>query len=236
MFPYTNRLDRIREELARIDLLQSSVFEMRYMVPQKMEEIVLMASRKVKGGCNRLFAVGLGMENIRVMKESILLGHKRIMVIEDDAAFLKDKTRIIDILDSMPEDHNILQMDKAVRAQELHGYQELILHSRINPYYVDSSCRHFDLSTCNVYTRKGCELAVSALEYRMGIIDTIATFIPNEPAMAIDNLAIQVVYDDCHTKDFHSQISMFHEFYKHQGIDYSRYAVPEGYGYGSVVR
>lgn len=234
--PNGNRLPRIMKELKRVDLASSSIFELRHMVPQKMEEIVLLASRKVKGGCDRLFAVGLGMENIRVMKESLLLGHKRIMIIEDDAVFLKDKSQIIDILNSMPPNYNILQMDKAVRGKELSPYQEIIYHHRINPYFVDSSSRQFDLSTCNIYTKRGMELAVAALEYRMGIIDTITKFIPDEPAMAIDNLAIQVVYNECHTKDFYSKVSLFHELYKYQGIDYSRYAVPEGYSYGSVLR
>lgn len=233
--PHKNRLSRLKSELSRIDLWSSSVFEMRYMVPQKMEEIVLKISRKVQGGCNRLFAVGLGMENIRVMKESLLLGHKRIMIIEDDAAFLMDKKRILDILDSIPDGYGMIQMDKAIREPELRHYQNMISMNRINPFFVDSSSHTFDLSTCNIYNSDGMKKVVEAMEYRMGIIDTIASYIAGEPALSIDNLAVQVIYDDCHTTDFYKRASSFHDFYKFQGIDYNRYGVPQGYSYGSVI-
>ena len=234
--PNRNRLARLETELERIDLLHSPVFQMRYMVPQKMEEIVHLCCKKVAGACNRLFEVGIGMENIRIMKEALLLGYERIMIIEDDAAFLKDKRHIIEILDAMPKGFGMCQMDKAIHTREESiYYNSLLANKRLNEYYVDASEKPFTLSTCNVYTREGMKKCVEAMEYRMGVIDCIAGHMDGEPAVAVENLAVQVIFGDCHNKDFYKKIAQLHSVYSLQNIDYKKYAVPQNYDYGEVV-
>lgn len=233
--PYKSHLPRLIYELKRLNLWGNPILEIRNMVPQKMEQIVLMCSQKVIGGCKRLFEVGLGMENIRVMKEALMLGYERIMIIEDDAAFLRDKKEIVKILDSMPSGFGIIQMDKSIYGNRLKEYQKMLKQNNINEYYVDSSRLPLALSTCNVYTREGMKKCVDEMERRMGIIDVICNYIENEPALAIKNLAVQIIYGSCHNKDFYKKLDQLHSVYKTYGIDYSDYSVPNGYGYGKVV-
>lgn len=235
--PSKGRFPRLKAEMERLGLWSNPVFELRKMVPQKMEEVILAVVKgNVPGSCNRLFEVGLGMENIRIMKEALLQGYERIMIIEDDAAFLKDKTRIIEILDAMPSGFEMIQMDKAIHSSvELEYYNRLLLKNRLNSFFVDSSEKSFTLSTCNVYTREGMEKCVAEMEDRMGVIDCIAGHMKGEPALAVENLAIQVIYGKCNNKDFYKDMNRLHDVYSIYGLDYAKYAVPEGYGYGSLL-
>lgn len=233
--PNKNRMPRLRTELTRLGLWGSDMLEMRNMVPQRMEEIVLAACKLNVESCNRLFEVGIGMENIRVMKEALLLGYERIMIVEDDAAFLRDKSEIIRILDAMPNGFGMVQMDKAVFPEYSHLYYDMLKEKRINDYFIDSSSNTFTLSTCNVYTRQGMEKVVAALEQRMGIIDTVSAYVKGEPAVAVKNLAVQVIYGGCNNKDFFQKVQDIHSVYKSQGIDYGDYAVPAGYEYEGIV-
>ena len=234
--PSKGRYERLKGEMERLGLWGSPLFELRKMVPQRMEEVVLEWSRRQPGGCTRLFAVGLGMENIRIMKEALLSGYRRIMIIEDDAAFLKDKGEIVRILDAMPEGFGMVQMDKAIHNQrEVEFYDRLLSERRINEHYVDCREGCFTLSTCNVYTREGIEKVVAEMEAKMAIIDCVAGWIPTEPAVAVKNLAVQIVYGKCNNKVFYDKLEAMHSIYKLQGLDYADYEVPEGYGYGGIV-
>lgn len=224
--PNKARLPRLEKECRRIDLWECPLFELRKMVPQRMESIVLEWSRKQQGGSNYIVAVGNGMENIRVMRESLLMGYERIMVIEDDATFLKDKATIVETLDAMPDNFGMIQMDKAVHNnEELSTWNTLLASKRINDYFVDGSGTSFTLATCNVYTRNGLEKMLEVMETRMACIDVATRYIDTEPAIAIKNLCIQQAYGDMPNKA-HKERAM-QRIYELEGISFGEYAIQE---------
>lgn len=50
-------------------------------------------------------------EHYKVMKKSMIKGYNRILILEDDACFLKDINAIIKALDTMPENFDILHLE-----------------------------------------------------------------------------------------------------------------------------
>lgn len=51
------------------------------------------------------------VEHYRTLKRALYYGYERVMILEDDACFLKDKEKIFDALDKMPQSFNILHME-----------------------------------------------------------------------------------------------------------------------------
>ena len=55
-------------------------------------------------------------------------------------------------------------------------------------------------------------------------------------AIAIKNLAIQIYYKQCMSVgDCKLSVDYMHKIYQNAGVEYTEYAIPQGYGFGKVV-
>ena len=229
-----NRRPRLEKELERVGLLESPVFEWRYDVATPLDDAVTGYD-----GLKHIEKNGY-KKNIynyaRIMKESLLLGYKRILIIEDDIAFLKDKREIVKALEALPSSP-IVQMSKFVNFVNIEVHEREVEKAiREGKKYFKSQVAFHDAS-CNVFSREGMQICFDVLTKEKVPTDWIGHVVPDKISVATKNLSVQVLYKE--TLGFDSSdnaIRLFHDLYRRQGIDefYSEYAVPEGYNMSSV--
>lgn len=232
--PKRNRMQRLCHEFKRVGLLDSPVFEWRYTTPSRYDKLILNnASPKYK--IIELGYVNHILEVQRIMKEAKLLGYKRIAIVEDDVAFLKDKREIENILLDIPEDFGCSQLDKLVPAGKIKETYERFLGSRrINSHFIDASNFNFTSAAFNVFTPKGMDDCIKVLDSILCSTDRMFELIKDGRAVATRNICIQLWYDNCVARHY-EKCNKMHEMYLNQGIDYSNYEVPDGYGPGKFV-
>ena len=226
----SERMPRLRNELQRVDLLSSPIFEWAWDANSSLEDGIRHETDWDNvGDVYKVYAV----HYVNFMKNALALGYRRILVIEDDIAFLKDKSRIIDMLESMP-DTPFVQMDKFIWSDD--KTEEFRKAKEKGEKYVISKYG-FSSATCNAYTREGMKTYIETIEKRKCANDNFGFFVPEQVSIAIDPVAVQVVYQkSLYSTNLQSsvrdrQMQQWHSLYARQGIDekYSAYAVPEGY-------
>lgn len=120
--PYLQRRERLVEELKRVEIIDKSLdsdikpfFSFHLTVDNPFEQLLLSHSEFSWPKNNMRFnkgALSLALGHYSVMKEAKSLYYKRILVIEDDIVFLKDKDKLKSILVCFPSDGDIVMFDK----------------------------------------------------------------------------------------------------------------------------
>lgn len=230
--PLTHRAALIKEELKRVGILDSGIFEWRYNCPRIYDEILFRNAPKLGTTKPAYVNQMLGLQQI--LEEAKAFGYENILVIEDDAIFLKDKKEIKKILDSLPEGYSIVQLDKAVHEETVAQYAKDLISRKINERFIESSGEQYNLSTINAYSRKGILEACAILNKGLLSCDQIAQK-TSRSAVAIKNLAVQYFEESSAGVEGNLAIvTWLHDMYQRQGIDYKDYNFPKGYDYGSV--
>ena len=226
--PHKERLPLLLKELKRVGILDSGIFEWRYTIPDKYDDIIWPIASRNKW-CSRKQYVNLALENHRILTEARLLELKRILIIEDDILFLTDISLIENILNNIPNQFGIVQFDK--RANFTNGEQEiwlnLIRNKKINQSFVDSTY-NFANATAMGYFYSGIDDAFNVLEKRLCTPDRIVKFICKHHAIAITSLAVQNLYDNAINLTFDKAEKIHYECYRQVGVDLSLYG--ESYG------
>lgn len=227
---YKERLPRLKAELQRVDILASPIFEWSYGIDTKLENPLLDDKGwSVNVNEYKLYCI----QYLKVVKQSLLLGYERILIIEDDIAFLKDKRRIVEMLDAMPDTDGI-QFDKFIWLPS--EYKEVVEScSSCEGIYFRTDKMHFTASTCNAYNRSGMQAVIDCIENRKYCTDHIGKVLGNRLAIAKKSMGIQVFYKNSKGSQ-RTTINSLHNCYRNAGIDecYSDYNVPEGYSMNSV--
>lgn len=227
--PNKTRMPRLKEELSRVGILQSPIFEWRFTTPCRYDKII-QDSFSNKKWITHVGCINGALEQLRVFKESFLLGYNRILIIEDDVAFLRDLGILSQMLDAIPSDYDVVQLDKgfgdAKKANEWHAIEQ----NRINKYFVDTSEHSFGFSTANIYNKTGVEKAIRVLESKPIAVDQINRQGGFKWATAVKNACIQVFFK---TSNFNNDIGC-HYVYTCAALDYAEYNLPIGYGKHSL--
>ena len=106
--PYKNRFKKCQNEFERVGIRDSGVFSWRLTwdspIFDKLYEI-----------CNAAPSVGcmkVGFANYQCVKEAYELGFNHVLILENDNIFLKDLDKLDKILNDIPQDYDILFLDK----------------------------------------------------------------------------------------------------------------------------
>jgi hypothetical protein len=233
--PQKNKLARLFKELDRVGLSSNYIFNMRYTCPSPYDKIIFEKYRD-RTLCPSLGFVNICLEVRRILYEALEFGYKRILLLEDDLAFLKDKNDMVRILDAIPNGYDIIQFDKLVtnngwmkQAWDLRNE-----HCVINDYFIDASGTCFTSAGCIGLSRHGIEGMLKKMDEVICATDVAPLLMKNfKYAVAKKNLAIQVLYAGSNTEQS-IPINYMHDGYMNSGIDYSEYNVPNGYGYGKA--
>ena len=105
---YKDRIPALRSELERVGLLDMAVFHWDFpnMFKDRLAERLPLLTHDRK----RSFPIGYN--NYRVVKTAYHLGCGSVLVLEDDARFLKDVASIGSALEMLPQDYDLAMLDK----------------------------------------------------------------------------------------------------------------------------
>lgn len=222
--PRQDRIGRITEELKRVGLLQSANFEWRFTVPSEYDKKIKECYPNEKWVGNISY-INQTLENIRIFKESLLCGYKRILVLEDDAAFLKDLGKLEEVIADIPMGYDIIQLDKGCGSKDKVIEWEKIKGKKVNRNFIDATGHQFGLFTANVYGQEGLRKAIAILESKPIAMDKICQYGDFKLAVALTNGCIQVISKGAVDNNGIKS----HYIYKSLGIDYGKYNLPKGY-------
>ena len=227
--PNKNRMPLLQSELQRVGIQVSPVFEFVYNTPSCFDVAVL---DYIRNRPNHLPLIKASYANHlmcreRILRRSLAEGHQRILILEDDICFLRDITKIQDVLDTMPLNYDVFQMDKFVPPKKRSAWEFLKFNHRLNNNWVSSQGITFTSAACMAYTKKGMEDMIRIIESCPGSVDRWGQGYRGKWAISIPNLAIQLFYgNSCNLSNM--KIENLHSVYR--GIvDYSLYNCPKGY-------
>lgn len=231
--PAQEKFPRLKEELKRVGIWDSPNFEMRYTCPSKYDECIFKEYQHKELAPN-LGYVNLCLEVRKILYEAKEFGYERILLLEDDVAFLKDQNELTRILDATPKDYDIVQYDKFVNNNSWmrREWQERCIEKRINDDFIDASGTLFTSAACMALSKKGIEQMLYLMDETIMATDVAPFFMRDcKYAVAIKNLAIQVFYGKCNSTKT-CKVSSLHMSYTNCGVDYDLYELPDGYGVG----
>lgn len=235
--PQKRKWTRLVSELKRVGLCGNPIFEMRYTtdLTYKFDECIRQHAgvRANNAGC-----VNLGLEVMSILAEAQAFGYKRIMILENDVAFLKDLREIEATLEAIPPDADVVQMDNFVVPNGQEFYRALKAQRRAGDRFFDAGFHTF---------YSGAVFALNSAVAIQTMIDEMQTHLEPPDAffaplgarglkrvVADRSIGIQLVYSDSITADMWG-INSHHDGYMRSDVDYSLYNVPDGYGYGKAL-
>lgn len=229
--PNQNRMPRLCKELQRVGISDSGIFEWRFTTKSHWDEVVLENQRK---NIDQVGYVNQAQEMLKILSESAELGYDRILVIEDDIAFLRNLNELEEMLKGIPKEYDFVQLDKGIYKHRINEW-ERVKNNRVNQYFADGTGHQFGTSTASVFSKSGIAKCRDILNYRICGCDQFPKFGEISYCIAIRNLCIQVFFHGMANEKY-GGIMKCHELYKTQGIKYEDYAVPVPYEYDSFYR
>lgn len=167
------RFKNIATELKRMGILDNPKFEWEFTVPNVFNDLV----RFPKGRIGRFFTTQekpYAIQYYTLMKRLLMMGYERVLVIEDDVAFLKDLDRVKWILDATPSDWDIVNYAPDRRKGWLGNgkgfwghYYDLKGNEVDRKWAGDTFIRYDSIvygAACNAYTRRALERYVENSE------------------------------------------------------------------------
>ena len=224
--------ERLVRELSRVGILQSGIFEWKVTVPCCYDKTII-DSFDDKSGIAREGWVNESLAYLDVLKCSEILGHQRVLILEDDVAFLRDKEMLQKKLEAIPDGFGAVQFDHAfARIEQKEEWASLEKERTVNSEYIDCTGHWFGMGTANAYFGEGIKEAIRVLEEKPIVIDTIARHTSMKWAICKKSAAIQVITPQSITG---ARIgAKMHEVYGRAEVDYSKYNLPDGYNNKSV--
>ena len=173
--PYGERREKMESELRRVGILDSGIFSWRYTWDSPFYDEL------AKTPLNKALSVGYmkcGLAHYFCVKEAYELGYERILLLEDDIAFLNDLDEIERILNLSPADYDLVLYDNMCIDPAL--YQRYLQKNRINEGFC-SYDRKMQLASCYAMSRKFMKYKITNEEralntndsYNSGAVDTV---------------------------------------------------------------
>ena len=129
---------------------------------------------------NKFYTLTFGQFNCayghyKIISDSLLLGYDRILILEDDVAFLKDINLIQTYLDNIPKDADIVMFDYNI----LSGHKQTSSPLADNPYYIinDVPCGS---NGCYMVTKKYMEYYIDKQSKCFRVADLLLNKIDNK--------------------------------------------------------
>lgn len=172
--PYKDRRDAVLKEIERVGLRQERLFSIHYTFKNYFDTLLLehpsLQIQQKNVRFNRS-ALNLALGHYSIMKESLALGYKRILIMEDDVAFLKDLDTLERIMSNYPVGQDIVLFDKVCPMHMKEKYEDM-LTKKINDWYApyDHSMVLWTTSCLGLET-KGMEHICECQEKSLNVAD-----------------------------------------------------------------
>ena len=197
--PDNGQLSKIRNELKRVGIDENAdYFSWTYTYPSSLlDTIYLDKSLKVSASLkfsSRSHLKQEAMKHYEIIKEAYTLGYKRILILNDNIIFHKDKDFISQMLLNMP-DGDVVMLDKMTRAvagEEI-KYKKYLKTLPEGSFYgsANDSGVFFIFYSCYALSREAMEKIISLQEKQLLPPDTPLNDNTLTRYFAVTNLAIQ---------------------------------------------
>ena len=231
--PATNKEARLTQELYRVGIGQSGILAMHYTVPSPYDKIIY-ENQNDPVCCPSPTFVNICLAVRKVLYIARQQHYKRILLLEDDVAFLKDANEIDRLLSLTPEGYGVVQYDKFVNPSFVNDYNRRLSLMSINENYFDGYGGAFTSAACIGLFNEGIDEMFKVLDTRICATDIAYQFVNCKYAVAKKHLAVQVMYKGAQSMDTVG-IKHMDTVYKNAGVDFADYAVPDGYTYGCML-
>ena len=120
--PYKDRVDGITEQLKRVGILDNPKFEWCYTVDNKFSRHLLNAiPQKIDLHNVNESNIKYTIDSYVLLKRLQFMGYKRVLILEDDIVFHKDLNFVAEVVDSTPDDFDVMNYDPFVIRNPLTG-------------------------------------------------------------------------------------------------------------------
>lgn len=227
------RLPRLMWELERVGIVDSGLLEMRVTSPNVADGMLM----KLEGNstCACAGYANLALATRRMLSEALYFGHERILVLEDDVAFLKDEEAIRELLNEAPWEYDIIQFEKLVGSPS--EWKRRVAENRIREKFIDGGGWYFASGACYSLSRRGMEEIERAIGERLQGMEEYFYMVQERGctyAVALQNMTVQVMYRRAKTQADEKRRREMEFGYILGGVHYRDYNVPAEYTLGSV--
>lgn len=154
------RRELMEFELKRVGLLDSPVFEWMFTFNGPYEKLF---TQMLKDTGTHLTSARVSciLGHLNALKKAYYSGCKRLLIIEDDERFLKKLDRIEQILDKLPEDYDLVYLDKFINGYNIVNKLMKTPQNNINQEFIDIHDALVHNAGCYVLNRTGMQLLIS---------------------------------------------------------------------------
>ena len=197
--PATDRLQKLKNELKHVGIDETAdYFSWVYDYPTQLLDLVYNDKRlnmdTALKSSSRDYIKRVSMKHYEIIKEAYALGYERILVLENDVRFHRDRKYIMDMLTNLPET-DVVMLDKMVCSAPSEGikYKKYIKTLPEGSLYGDiqESGVFFIFCSCYSVNRNAMELIIKENESKLLPPDTSFNNKSITGSFAIINLAIQ---------------------------------------------
>lgn len=170
--PNKERGKTIQAELDRIGIGSSGILHYKYTYPSPFDKVLLKSLPY-----NKKFvlqhvlprAINAGMGYYSIYQEALGLEYNKVLVIEDDVAFLKDLNELEDILNHIPEEWDFLRFDKTNNSQCAHMLKTLVR----GPYFSGNYTGGYWALGASAVSAKAMKIGIKSMEKELFVVDQI---------------------------------------------------------------
>ena len=198
---YGNRKERMHKILHENMLEDNTVWI--HPVPSGFDDKLIEYNNDIAGGMTKA-KVNLALAHYRAISEAYWSGKNSILIMEDDIAFLKNKELLQKIIMAIPDNSDIVLLDKVGLASQKTEYQMEISHP-FNEYFASMGGLTLWNASCYCLSRKGMRYIIDSQEKCLNVADYYTNlFLPErmngwkknfngiKVSFAIINAAIQI--------------------------------------------
>lgn len=229
------RHELMEYELKRVGILDSPNFEWLYTFRGPFQNLftdMILNDGPLKTTSSKTSCI---LGHLNAIKKAYYNGYNRILIIEDDVRFLKNLNKIEQILQKLPEDYDVILLDRYITN---YPHANSILYNpntNINQEFKDIQDKTVLSAGCYVLTRKGMQTIISMQDmgWFLGIDilinrPQVKTYIKR--AIATTAVAVQVPFNDSATrmeqnngKTLFQKAIEFQKGYKCCGVNFNDY-------------
>ena len=237
--PYTERKKLMDFQLKRVGILDSGIFEYSFTYGNQQEKKFKQYVKKIRPQIenDKFISIPILYGHYKIIKKAKEQNLQHILILEDDARFLKDLDKIEQILSNRPKNANVILYDKFIIKSELNKQ-----FKPINNYYNTFEC------CCST----GCySLDNIGIKYLLHKYETYPQTADGYFYAAKDclkgltyccsnkNLAVQASFKKSNNVNLMQNTQLtFQMFYKYLNIDFNDYMMRKDgspYNYGDYI-
>lgn len=166
---------------------------MHLTVPSPYDKLIF-DNQKDPVCCPSTTFVNICLEVRRLLYIAKHSNYRRILLLEDDVAFLKDLDELRKLLELSPEGYGVVQYDKFVNPPFLQDYKRRKKLLSINENYFDGYGGAYTSAACIGLFNEGIDEMLKVLDTRICATDIAYQLVNCKYAVSKKNIAVQVNY------------------------------------------